>query len=95
QIPLHELIREQRAERKAGGMERAVFRLWAWAWSSPLRYRLAAGLLRWVTAPFQRKGFLTWAPGPLAEWRAGRDFPAPAAEPFHQRWADLEKEVAE
>ncbi|HWI62990.1 MAG TPA: LutB/LldF family L-lactate oxidation iron-sulfur protein [Symbiobacteriaceae bacterium] len=95
QIPLHTLIRKQRAERYTGAMERLLFRLWGWAWSDARRYRWVAALVRAVTAPFARRGYLTVAPGPLAEWHAGRDFPAPAAAPFHQRWAELEKEVAE
>lgn len=94
-IPLHELIREQRGDRTASGAERLIFRLWAWAWSDARRYRLMARLLRLVTRPFSRGGYLTRAPGPLAEWHAGRDFPAPAAEPFHKRWAELEKEVGQ
>ncbi|HYF92983.1 MAG TPA: LutB/LldF family L-lactate oxidation iron-sulfur protein [Symbiobacteriaceae bacterium] len=93
QIPLHELIRSQRADREPGRAERTLLRLWAWAWSSPKRYRFIAALLRWVTLPFRRNGRLTWAPGPLAAWYAGREFPAPAPVPFHKRWADLEKEV--
>jgi hypothetical protein len=95
QIPLHELIRKQRHGR-GGKAEQLVFRLWGWAWSDAKRYQRLAALLRWVAAPFRRGGYLKWAPpGPLAEWHAGRDFPAPAAVPFHRRWADLEQEVEE
>jgi L-lactate dehydrogenase complex protein LldF len=95
QIPLHELIRQQRHGR-GGKAEQLVFRLWGWAWSDAKRYRRLSALLRWVAAPFRRGGYLQWAPpGPLAEWHAGRDFPAPAAVPFHRRWADLEREVGE
>ncbi|MFZ5824742.1 MAG: LutB/LldF family L-lactate oxidation iron-sulfur protein [Bacillota bacterium] len=99
-IPLHELIREQREDRTrhpatASRAERLLFRLWAWAWSHPRRYRLSAWLLRWLALPFSRAGRLTWTPGPLAAWGEGRTFPAPAARPLHQRWAELAKEVEE
>jgi L-lactate dehydrogenase complex protein LldF len=92
-VPLHHLIRAERAMRKAGTGERLLMRLWAWAWSDPARYRFTSRLLRLVTRPFVRAGHLTWLPGPLGEWGRGRDFPAPAAKPLHERWRDLDREV--
>lgn len=77
--------------RQVSLMERWLFRLWAWAWSDPQRYRTMARLLGRLAGSFSRDGYLTWFPGPLAEWGQGRDFPAPAAKPFHERWSELEK----
>ncbi len=97
QIPLPHLIREQRAERVQARLvpfwERMLFRLWAWTWSAPGRYRCSLWLLRLLARPWSRNGYLTWLPGPLAAWGGGRDFPAPAASSLRERWADLEREV--
>jgi len=96
QIPLHHFIRDQKTDRARAGLvqavERLLFRLWGWAWSHPVRYRLSLRLARWLAVPFVRDGYLTWGPGPLAEWMRGRDFPAPAARTFRDRWPDLARE---
>lgn len=80
------------AERQVSLAERWLFRLWAWAWSDSRRYRAAAWLAARLAHPFSRQGYLTWFPGPLAEWGRERDFPAPALRPFHERWPELEQE---
>jgi len=80
------------AVRQVSLAERWLFRLWAWAWSDPRRYRAVARLVALLARPFSRDGHLTWFPGPLAEWGRERDFPAPALRPFHERWSELEQE---
>ena len=97
QIPLHHFIRDQKEQRAqsayTSSMERFVFRVWSWAWSSPGRYRLVARLAKWLSRPFSKDGYLTWHPGPLGAWGAGREFPAPAARSLRDRWEELEREV--
>ncbi|MCG0239053.1 MAG: LutB/LldF family L-lactate oxidation iron-sulfur protein [Firmicutes bacterium] len=97
QIPLHRFILDLRHQRmaspRASRWERLLFRFWAWAWRTPGRYRWTVRLLRALARPFVRDGRLRWLPGPLAAWGEGRDFPAPAARPFHERWADLAREA--
>ncbi|HEY8348123.1 MAG TPA: LutB/LldF family L-lactate oxidation iron-sulfur protein [Symbiobacteriaceae bacterium] len=72
--------------------EQWLFRLWAWAWSDPARYRASTWLASRLAMPAARDGYLAWFPGPLARWGQGRDFPAPAVKPFHARWAELQEE---
>ena len=37
-----------------------------------------------------KNGWLSQLPGPGGEWTKVRDFPAPAARTFHERWKELE-----
>lgn len=82
----HLLKLRQRAvvERRVSGLERALFRFWAWAWSSPGTYRLTARLARFA----QRLG-KGWYPPPLSNWTRSRAFPPISARPFRERWQEL------
>jgi L-lactate dehydrogenase complex protein LldF len=55
----------------------------------PWLYRLALRGVRLVLRPLARKGWLRQLPGPGAGWTAARDFPAPAARSFRERWPEL------
>jgi len=83
-IPLQDLLlslRRRKAE-AAGGLERAVWRAFATAWSDPRRYRAtlrAASLSRGLAS------FAPSVPG-LARWAAGREAPRPARDSFRRRW---------
>ncbi len=92
QIPLHELIRDQRDDRAGSAAEDALFRAWSWAWSDPGRYKAVSKLTQLAARPFAKDGVLTWHPGPLGAWGEGRDFPAPAARSFRERWRELKEE---
>jgi L-lactate dehydrogenase complex protein LldF len=63
-----------------------------WAWKEVLRrpwlYRLALRMARWFLRRKASGGWLLRLPRPGAGWTAVRDFPAPAAQPFRQRWKD-------
>jgi L-lactate dehydrogenase complex protein LldF len=82
-IPLHELLLELRrdlvAERVAPLSERLGFRLWSWAWSTPLGYRFSTALARLGTplAPL--------LPGPGRTWASGRAVPRLARRRFRDR----------
>ncbi len=87
-IPLHDLLlrlRRQRVDADAAPRrERLAADLWAWAWSSPWRYRLVtrcvgAGVR--VAVGIGLVGRL----GPLGSWARGRTLPMLARRPFHAR----------
>ncbi len=76
------------AEGRGSRLEALGMRVVAWAWTKPWLYRLTQKVGRWVT-----RGDRQWVssmPGPAAAWTDGRDFPAIAAKPFRERWADLQ-----
>lgn len=83
----HRAVREGQVPRAEGW----IFRLWAWLWSHPARYRLFARLSAWLAAPLARGGWLRWAPGPLAGWTRYRDLPAPRARTFQDLWAQRQR----
>ena len=55
----------------------------------PWLYRLAVRCARLVLRPLARDGWLRRLPGAGASWTAARDFPAPAARSFRERWPRL------
>ncbi len=87
-IPLHDLLlrlRQQRADVGAAPWrERMAASLWAWAWSSPLRYRVVTRVSGIVVRVAARLG-LVGRLGPLGVWARGRALPMPARRPFHTR----------
>jgi L-lactate dehydrogenase complex protein LldF len=91
-IPLDEHLVTLRARGRHGGAERAFWDGWARLWSRPASYRATAATAGKALKPLWRAaggggdGWLSRAPGPVSGWTAGRDAPAPAAEPFHVRW---------
>jgi L-lactate dehydrogenase complex protein LldF len=64
-----------------------------WVWKEVLRrpwlYRLAQRGARAFLRPQARGGWLRSLPGPGSGWTEARDFPAPAARPFRERWREL------
>ena len=73
--------------------ERQVFRLVGMGGSSAPLYRLAR-LGRWLLGPFAQQEQVGHAPLPVLDhWTQARDFPLPAARPFHARWDELANEM--
>lgn len=87
-IPLHELLLRLRHDRVgAGGAtrgERLAARVWSYAWSVPLLYRLSARLARAGTLLASRAP-ARLRPAPLERWTRGRALRVPAARPYHRR----------
>jgi L-lactate dehydrogenase complex protein LldF len=82
-IPLHELLLDLRRDLVAEGVapwwERLAFRLWSYAWSTPLGYRLTTGLAR-LGAPLAPR-----LPGPGRAWASGRALPPLARRRYRDR----------
>jgi L-lactate dehydrogenase complex protein LldF len=83
-IPLDQHLVTLRAQARGTDAERAFWETWARLWSRPASYRATAATAGRAFRPFGR--WITRAPGPFAGWTQERDAPAPAVEPFHQRW---------
>jgi L-lactate dehydrogenase complex protein LldF len=82
-------LRELQHHGKTSRLEALAYRVWGQVLRRPWLYRLALGLSRLALRPLARHGWLAWLPGPGGNWTASREFPAPAARPFRDRWKDL------
>jgi L-lactate dehydrogenase complex protein LldF len=82
-------LRELQHHARPGRGEALAYRLWQAVLRRPWLYRLALRCARLVLRPFARSGWLRRLPGPGAGWTAVRDFPAPAARSFRERWKEL------
>jgi L-lactate dehydrogenase complex protein LldF len=84
-------LREMQARGKARKrpLEWLAYALSAAVLARPWLYRLALWAGRLALRPFARDGWLRRLPGPGAAWTAARDFPAPAARAFRDRWKEL------
>jgi L-lactate dehydrogenase complex protein LldF len=90
-IGLREMQHDERPARGRHGVPWQRLAYWAWkeALRRPWLYRLMLRLARWVLRPLAKDGWLRKLPGPGAGWTEARDFPAPAAQPFRERWKTL------
>jgi L-lactate dehydrogenase complex protein LldF len=55
----------------------------------PWLYRMVLRMARWFLRPQAQDGWLSKLPGAGAGWTQARDFPAPAARSFRERWKEL------
>ena len=63
--------------------ERLTWQLWSWAFSGPVRYRLA---MTAVKLGVRMAKFLPWHPGKLGAWTRGRDLPRVPSGPSFRDW---------
>jgi L-lactate dehydrogenase complex protein LldF len=82
-------LRELQHKHKSGRGERLAYWLWKEVLRRPWLYRLALRVARPLLRTLARDGWLRKLPGPGAGWTEARDFPAPAARSFRERWKDL------
>jgi L-lactate dehydrogenase complex protein LldF len=93
-IGLRELQHHPHPDRHAASRHGIPWeRLAYWAWKEVLRwpwlYRLSLRLSRRLLRPLARDGWLRKLPGLGRGWTEARDFPAPAARSFRERWKEL------
>jgi L-lactate dehydrogenase complex protein LldF len=81
-------LRELQHDYKGGRGERLAYWLWKEVLRRPYLYRLALRLARPVLRALARDGWLRKLPGPAGGWTEARDFPAPAARSFRERWKE-------
>jgi L-lactate dehydrogenase complex protein LldF len=67
-------------------MERAVFRMWAWALRSTFLYTLIGKLQKFELRRRAKAGWVKKMPSVAAGWTQIRDMPAPAKKTFHEQW---------
>jgi L-lactate dehydrogenase complex protein LldF len=82
-------LRELQHQAKPQPWADLAYRLWAAVLRRPWLYRLALRAARLALWPLAKDGWLRRLPGPGGGWTAVRDFPAPAARPFRERWKEL------
>jgi L-lactate dehydrogenase complex protein LldF len=85
-IGLREL---QHHEKGKSRWEKLAYRLSAVVLRRPWLYHFVLRCARLVLRPMVGDGWLRRLPGPGAAWTAARDFPAPAARSFRERWSKL------
>jgi len=85
QIPLQDLLLALRRRKAADASrpERAGWRAWSAAWSSPAGYRTTTRAAAWARGLGRHANLLPGA----SRWTDGREPPVPAAERFRDRWA--------
>ena len=89
-IPLHELLIKHRqiiAKENPSFSEKIMMTGYAeWA-SHPAAYKLSTKMIRPLLTPWINSENIKQGPGPLKEWTATRDFPAPNKQSF-RTWFD-------
>ena len=63
--------------------ERLTWKMWAWAMSGPLRYRMTMAM---VKLGVKMARFLPWHPGKLGAWTRGRELPEVPKDPSFRAW---------
>jgi L-lactate dehydrogenase complex protein LldF len=82
-------LRELQHQKQPSRWENLAYRAWRELLRRPWLYRLALSSARAVLRPLARDGWLDRLPGPGGGWTSARDFPAPAARSFRERWKEL------
>jgi L-lactate dehydrogenase complex protein LldF len=82
-------LRELQHHTKKNRWENLAYSMWKEVLRRPWLYRLALRCARLVLRPLSKNGWLSALPGPGGGWTAARDFPAPAAKSFRERWKEL------
>lgn len=95
-IPLHQLLIKHRQiivekENKSPFLEKMAMKGFQLGTSSPSLFELAGKLAPKVLAPYTKDSKIPDGPGPLKNWTAARDFPAPNKQSFRDWFKEWEK----
>ena len=94
-IPLHEQLirhREIMVEKNIAPIGERIAMNGFVKWSShPAAYKLSSKLARTALKPWTKDETITNGPGPLKEWTAQRDFPAPSKQTFRSWFKERQK----
>jgi L-lactate dehydrogenase complex protein LldF len=82
-------LRELQHQHTPSRGERWAYGLWRMALCRPWLYRCMLWGARLLLRRKAQNGWLKALPGPGAAWTQIRDFPAPAAQSFRDRWKEL------
>lgn len=85
-------LRELQHHEKQNMWERLAYRMWREVMVRPWLYRLVLRGARLMLRPRSNGGWLKRLPGPGGNWTQVRDFPAPAAKSFRERWSEINGE---
>ena len=69
------------------------FKMWKLGMQSKFLYHWGAKMFHWFVDSGASNGWNRTLPGPGSGWTDHRDFPAMAEKPFHDRWAELKKQL--
>ena len=83
-------LRELQHHHKPSRMERWAYKIWRMALCRPWLYRWGLWAARLLLRRKAKDGWLSQLPGPGANWTLIRDFPAPAAQSFRDRWKEMQ-----
>jgi L-lactate dehydrogenase complex protein LldF len=83
-------LREIQHHVKPNRLEGMAYTIWRQVLRWPWLYRAALRVTRLMLRPLARNGWLQRLPGAGQGWTASRDFPAPAARSFRERWKELQ-----
>lgn len=94
-IPIHHILVEMRRRWAEGegarisAAERAIFRAWSELWKRPSTYALSAKTGAGAARLISTRGTIKNLPPPGSAWTMERDFPAPPAMMFRERWEEI------
>ena len=83
-------LRELQHKYKPSRLERWAYQLWSMALCRPGLYRWGLWGARLLLRRQAKNGWLSHLPGPGSAWTQIRDFPAPAAKSFRERWKEMQ-----
>ena len=83
-------LRELQHEHKPNRWERWAYKIWSAVLCRPRLYGWGLAAARLALRPWTHGRWIEQMPGPGGNWTQIRDFPAPAAQSFRDRWKEMQ-----
>ena len=83
-------LRELQHQFKPSRWEGWAYKIWSMVLCRSWMYRWGLWGARLLLRRRAKNGWLSHLPGPGAKWTQSRDFPAPAARSFRDRWKEMQ-----